>query len=181
MKYLHLLAFFTTFYSFSQVEKPFVIKTNSLHYLIKTGFNVSSEIQTKANHSLNFTFETGNSKYYYVTENRNKFVVFVAERRNYGKGSKDLAGFFSSTYLKYRYKDKNLEYTGGFVADGGKFKAHSLGGGFAVGYQNFIFKRIAIEGKLGLGVIFRITSKGETKPTFAQPDDILGLSFGYKI
>jgi hypothetical protein len=181
MKYLHLLAFFTTFNGFSQVEKPFVIKTNSLHYLIKTGFNVSSEIKTKANHSLNFTFETGNSRYNYVTENRNKFVVFVAERRNYWKGSKDLAGFFSSTYLKYRYKDKNLEYTGGFVADGGKFKAHSLGGGFAVGHQNFVFKRIAVEGKLGLGVIFRITSKGETKPTFAQPDAILGLSFGYKI
>lgn len=184
MKYLHLLAIFITFNGFSQVEKPFVIKTNSLHYLIKTGFNVSSEIKTKANHSLNFTFETGNSRYYYVTENRNKFMVFVAERRNYKKGNKaqnNLAGFFLSTYLKYRYKDKNLEYTGGFVADGGKFKAHSLGSGFAVGYQNFIFKKIVVEGKIGLGIIFRITSKGETKPTFAQPDGIVGLSFGYKL
>lgn len=184
MKYLHFLAIFIAFNGFSQVEKPFAIKTNSLHYLIKTGFNVSSEIKTKANHSLNFTFETGNSKYNYVTENRNKFVVFVAERRNYWKLNKpknDLTGFFSSSYLKYRYKDKNLEYTGGFIADGGKFKAHSLGGGFAVGYQNFVFKRIAVEGKLGLGVIFRITSKGETKPTFAQPDGILGLSVGLRI
>lgn len=165
----------------SQEKKHIVIKTNALHYLIKTGFNVSSEIQTKRNHSLNFSFEKGNSKYYYETDNRNKFVILVGERRTYWNDKKVLLGFFSSPYLKYRYKDKNLEYTGGFIADGGKFKAHSLGTGINMGYQNFAGKFVSIEAKIGLGIMFRITSKGKTKPTLAQPDGILGLSFGLKI
>jgi hypothetical protein len=186
MKYLYLLVVFASYNGFSQEEKHFVIKTNGLLYLIKTGFNVSSEIKTNANHSLNFTFEMGGDQYRYVTENRNNFVAFLAERRSYRKGSNpqnDLRGFFTSTYLKYRYKDKFLENSGGFFPtdNGGKYKSHSLGGGFIVGYQNFVFKRVSVEGKIGLGVIFRIASKGETTPTFAQPDGILGLSFGIGI
>jgi hypothetical protein len=186
MKYVYLLVVFASFHGFSQEEKHFIIKTNGLHYLANTGFNVSSEIKTNDNHSLNFTFQMGGNQYRYVTENRNNFVVFVAERRSYRTGNNaqnDLCGFFTSTYLKYRYKDKFLENTGGFfpTANGGKYKSHSLGGGFMVGYQNFVYKRVSVEGKIGLGVIFRISSKGETKPTFAQPDGILGLSFGIKI
>jgi hypothetical protein len=186
MKYLYLLVFFASFNGFSQEEKHFVIKTNSLLYLVKTGFNISSEIKTNNNHSLNFTFEMGRDQYFYVTENRNKFVAFVAERRSYRKGDNaqnDLRGFFTSTYFKYQYKDKFLENTGGFFPNdnGGKYKSHSLGGGFIVGYQNFVFKRVSVEGKIGLGAIFTIASEGETKPNFAQPDGILGLSFGIGI
>jgi hypothetical protein len=184
MKYLFLLVLFTSYEGFSQEDKHFVIKTNGLHYLVKTGFNVSSEIKTKDNHSLNFTFQMGNDQYNYVTESRNKFVSFVAERRSYRKGSNapnDLHGFFSSTYLKYRYQDKYLENVVGFLADNGKYKSHSLGGGFGLGYQNFLWKRVAVEGTIGLGVIFKIASEGQTTPTFAQPDGILRLSFGIGI
>ncbi len=186
MKYVYLLVFFASFNGFAQEEKHFVVKTNGLIYLVKTGFNVSSEIKTNKNHSLNFTFEMGNDQYNYVTDNRNKFVAFVAERRSYRKGNNaqnDLRGFFTSTYLKYRYNDKFLEDNGGFFPTNisGKYKSHSLGGGFMVGYQNFVFKRVAVEGKIGLGLIFTITSEGETKPKFVQPDGILGLSFGIGI
>ncbi len=185
MKYIYLLVVFASLNGFSQEKKHLIIKSNGLHYLVKTGFNISSEIKKNNNHSLNFAFEIGNNQYNYVTQNRNKFVVVVVERRNYLKIDKvknNLSGFFSSPYLKYRYKDKNVKKINGFfTSTSGKFKAHSLGCGFAVGYQNFIFKRIAVEGKLGLGIIFRVTSKGETMPTFVQPDGILGLSFGIRI
>jgi Protein of unknown function (DUF3575) len=67
------------------------------------------------------------------------------------------------------------------LANGGIYKAHALGVGFAIGYQNFLFKRISIEPKLGLGLIAKVFSTGETKPPPITPDGLIGLSFGLRI
>jgi Protein of unknown function (DUF3575) len=171
-------------FAFAQEKKNIVVKTNSLIYVVKTGFNASFEIQTKKNKSLNFTFEKGNNQYTYQTTSRNKFIVLAVEKRKYFYGSKkeiNPSGFFVGPYLKYRYKDKNQPNSGGFLGDGGVFISHSVGGGIAAGYQNHLFKRISIEPKLGLGFMLKLTSKGETAPTFFQPDGLIALSFGLRI
>ncbi len=184
MKKLLLILALLSQFGYSQNKVSVVLKTNTLIYIAKTGFNVSAEFTTSKEKSINVTFETGNGKYTYVNPERNKFTVLILERRNYHKLSKSdtgLSGFYNNPYLKYRYKDKYQEYVGGWFANGGKFKSHSLGVGYTVGYQNFLFKRISIEPKFGLGLMFKVLSKGETKPTTVQPDGILGLSVGLKI
>jgi uncharacterized membrane protein YgcG len=167
-----------------QDTKSVVIKTNALIYMVKTGFNFSAEIQTSKRKSLNFTFEKGNNKYTYDSPTWNKFTVVAIEKRKYfyaNKNNLNPSGLFVGPYIKYRYKDKNSGTSGGFLSDGGIFTSHSAGGGISAGYQNFLYKRIAIEAKLGAGLMVRINAKGINTPTLLQPDGLLGLSFGVRI
>lgn len=183
-KLIYVLSFILIgFTAFSQDKKSFILKTNSLNYLVKTGFNFSTEFETKPKRSVNLTFEKGNNKYNYETEDRNKFVTFAIEKRNYRISNKEensLSGLFAGPFLKYRYKDKYQVGANGFFRNGGIFKAHFVGIGYAIGYQNYIFKKIAVEAKLGLGIQARLSIKGETDLTPILPDGILGLSIGYK-
>jgi hypothetical protein len=168
----------------AQDHKSVVIKTNALIYMVKTGFNVTAEIQTANRKSLNVTFEKGNNKYTYDSPTWNKFTVIAIEKRKYfysNKSNLNPSGLFVGPYIKYRYKDKNSGTSGGFLNDGGIFTSHSAGGGISTGYQNFLFKHIAVEAKLGLGMMLKITAKGINTPTFVQPDGLIGLSFGLRI
>jgi hypothetical protein len=185
MKHLLLTLFCTIqFIGFSQEKKQIILKTNGLIYLVKTGFNFSAEIETKERNSLNFTFEKGNNKYNYVTDERNKFITIAIEKRKYQKlktSEKRLIGLFWGPFLKYRYKDKNQVGGSFYVTNGGIFKAHFLGVGYTAGYQNYLFKNIAVEAKIGLGVQARLSIKGKSDLTPILPDGLIGLSFGFKI
>lgn len=167
-----------------QTKKAIIFKTNSLNYLVKTGFNFSTEVQTNDKTSINFTFEKGNNKYNYVTEDRNKFVSLALEKRKYwNKDAKNAAqlGFFRGPFLKYRYKDKYQIGDNGFFRNGGVFTAHFVGVGYVIGYQKMIFKKIALEAKIGLGIQARLSIVGKTDLTPILPDGLIGLSFGIKI
>ncbi len=181
-----LLFIFVSKLCFSQDKNTIVLKTNSLNYLVKTGFNVALEVQTKEKRSYNFSFETGDDKRNFENVNglKNKFIVFSAEKRRYWYSSKSKpSGLFAAPFLKYRYKDKvQPDDIGSFyLANGGIFKAHFLGIGYLAGYQNHIVKRISIEAKLGLGIQGRVAIKGTTKLTPILPDGLIGLSFGVRL
>ncbi len=186
MKFIIFITSLLSFKGFSQEKSHIVLKTNSLNYLFKTGFNVAAEFKTKQNQSLNFAFEIGDRKINYenLKGEKDKFIVFAIEKRKYLNKSQNeitLAGAFSGPFIKYRYKDKVQPDDAGPFNNAGVFKGHFIGIGYEVGFQTYIFKRISIETKLGLGIQARVAIKGISKLTPILPDGLIGLAFGLKL